>query len=57
MPPLTRMRVHEVELHPPPGVRLRLDDEPWPDDEAPWDGGRVRARVLAGAARLVGGPT
>jgi diacylglycerol kinase family enzyme len=55
MPALTRMRVHEVELHPPPGVRLRIDDRCWPSDEPLTDGGRVRARVLAGAVGLVGG--
>jgi diacylglycerol kinase family enzyme len=54
MPALTRMRVHEVELHPPPGVRLRLDDRGWPAGEPLADGARVRARVLAGAARFVG---
>lgn len=53
MPPLTRMRVNEVELHPPPGVRLRIDDRCWPDDTPLENGGRVRARVLAGAARIV----
>jgi diacylglycerol kinase family enzyme len=53
MPPLTRMRVHEVELHAPPGMRVRLDDRCWPSDEPLEDGARIRARVLAGAARLV----
>jgi len=53
MPALTRMRVHEVELHPPPGVRLRIDDRCWPDDTPLADGGRIRARVLPAAARIV----
>jgi diacylglycerol kinase (ATP) len=56
MPALTRMRVNEVELHAPPGVRLRIDDRNWPDEAPLEDGARVRARVLAGAARLLGGP-
>ncbi len=57
MPPLTRMRVHEVELHAPPGVRLRLDDGNWPTAGPIHDGARIRARVLPGAGRLVAAPT
>ena len=52
LPPLTRLVVTEVELHPPPGVRLRLDDEGWPDENPLESGARVRARILPGAARV-----
>jgi diacylglycerol kinase (ATP) len=52
LPPLTRLPVTEVELHPPPGVRLRLDDDGWPDESPLETGARVRARILPGAARI-----
>jgi diacylglycerol kinase (ATP) len=53
MPALSRMRVKEVELRVPSGVRLRIDDAMWPSEEPLTDAARVRARVDAGAARLV----
>ena len=52
LPPLTRLSVSEVELHPPPGVRMRLDDAGWPNLEPLETGARVRARILPGAARI-----
>lgn len=55
MPPLRTERADRFELVAPAGVRLHLDDKPWPDDEPLSEPMDLDVRCRPGAVWLVGG--
>jgi diacylglycerol kinase family enzyme len=54
MPPLRTARASHVELVAPPGVRLHIDDKPWPSDDALEGPTPLDVRCHAGAVTLRG---
>ena len=54
MPPLQTVRADRFELVAPAGVRLHVDDSPWPDDEPITEPMRLDVRCRARAVSLLG---